>query len=185
MIPHIPVYSADQARTRTTFLALLWAFSYPGRVQRLPDDAPFEAVAETLLDLETSYFCPDNHLASYLIHTGARALSPERAAYHFYPVLDEVHLITAEQASVGTMVFPDEAATLIIGARLGDGPTFRLQGPGIPPDQTRFIKIAGVPLAFWQIRARVNHFPLGWDIYLVDGSQVLGIPRTVYLTLVE
>ena len=185
MGPQQPGYTADEALTRETFLALMWAFSYPGRVHALPEANPYQAIADTLLDLETSYFSPDDSLAFYLARTGARALTPDRAAYHFYPTLDETLLEVVETAAVGTMLFPEEAATLIVGARFGEGLTFRLQGPGLPPATPRLIRIAGVPRAFWQVRANANQYPLGWDIYLVNGMQVIGIPRTTDMSLVE
>src|SRR5437870_4521086 len=101
-----PIYTPEDARTRETFLALMWAMSYPGRAYPLPgatntrrrEPDAMLAIGETLLDLETSYFTPDFELASRFAQLGARSLPPERAQYHFYPELISRHLTTLGQA---------------------------------------------------------------------------------------
>ncbi|HVU13239.1 MAG TPA: phosphonate C-P lyase system protein PhnH [Phototrophicaceae bacterium] len=173
-----PVYSPEEAQSRDTFLALMWSLSYPGRTYSLPAagrDA-YLVVAETLLDLETSYFTPDQSLALALSRTNARALPPDRAQYHFYPELVSSRLNTIAQASIGTMLYPDRSATLIIGCELGSGQKFRLSGPGIAYHTD--IKIGLIPDAFWELRSKSVHFPLGWDVFLISGSQVVGLPRS-------
>ncbi len=174
-----PIYTDLEARTRSTFLALMWAFSYPGRIQTLPVGAAFESIAITLLDLETSYFTPDVSLSAHLATTGARALTPERAAYHFYPELTPAALHTLERANPGTMLYPDDGATLVIGAQLGSGETVTLTGAGIKTQQA--MNIAGVPAEFWALRSQW-HFPMGWDVYFTDGQQVLGLPRSTKIS---
>ena len=88
-----PIYTADEARDRETFLALMWSLSYPGRIQALPGAAntydSFVHIGQALLDLESSFYTPDAALASALGATGARALPPTDAAYHFYPALTD------------------------------------------------------------------------------------------------
>ncbi len=172
-----PAYTPAEARTRETFLALMWALSYPGRLYDVPDAGdPFALIAETLLDLETSYFTPDAALQPVLAHSGARSLPVETAAYHFYPALLSLHLPTLRQASVGTMLYPDEGATLVIGAVLGEGAEFVLQGPGVNGQQS--LQVDGLPDAFWELRETACRYPLGWDIYLLDGRRVVGLPRS-------
>ena len=179
-----PVYTLEEARTRQTFLELMWAFSYPGRVHGLPVGGmdAFSAIADTLLDLETSYYTPNGDLALALSRTGARALPPDRAAYHFYPTLDHAMLPTVKSASTGTLMYPDQSATLIIGCRLGFGQTYLLEGPGIPKGTQRMLQVDGIPAEFWVLRASANRYPRGWDIYLVSDSQVIGLPRTTQLS---
>ncbi len=176
-----PAYTPAEARTRETFLALMWALSYPGRPQTLPSVeslGSFELIAETLLDLETSYFTPDPALATRLEHSGARALPADRAAYHFYPAVTDAELAHIRQASAGTLLYPDEAATLVIGCTIGTGKAFTLHGPGTAGETS--VLLGGLPGAFWSLRASVR-FPLGWDVFLVDGQQVLGLPRSTTL----
>lgn len=180
-----PVYTPEEARTRETFLALMWALSYPGRVYTLPftGTEAFLAIADTVLDLETSYFTADAALDTALARSGARRLSPEIAAYHFYPTVDQAMLTTIEQASTGSLLYPDQSATLFIGCKLGTGTTFTLTGPGIPPATPQRLLVDALPATFWPLRASANRYPLGWDIYLIDDTQVVGLPRTTQMTL--
>jgi alpha-D-ribose 1-methylphosphonate 5-triphosphate synthase subunit PhnH len=180
----ITLYTPEEARQRETFLALMWALSYPGRVYTLPEmrspltDPAFNSIgliAEALLDLETSYFTPDAALSAALHQTGARALPPGEAAYHFYPVLDAAAILAMAEASVGTMLRPDEAATLVIGGGIDRGQRMQWRGPGINGViETRL----HLPDAFWSLRESRLRYPLGWDVYVVDGVQVIGLPRS-------
>jgi alpha-D-ribose 1-methylphosphonate 5-triphosphate synthase subunit PhnH len=176
-----PVYTAAEARNRETFLALMWAFSYPGRIYTLPAGDPLDSIATTLLDLETSFFTPDATLTTQLARTSARALPPETAAYHFYPDFNVDLFEHIQRASRGSMLFPDEAATLIVGCAFGMGTTLRLTGPGIAGEQTIS---ATLPEAFWALRAQA-HFPMGWDIYLLDGTHLIGLPRSTHITIIS
>jgi alpha-D-ribose 1-methylphosphonate 5-triphosphate synthase subunit PhnH len=182
-----PTYTVEEAQARETFLALMWSLSYPGRVYGLPqtDLTAFELVGDALLDIETSFYTTDNTLTSYLSRNGARALSPEKAAYHLYGELEESDLETVEQAGVGTMLYPDSSATLFMHCTLGSGALLDLSGPGIPPDASQVIRVSGVPTAFWALREQAIRYPLGWDVYLLDGLQVIGLPRTTAITVKE
>lgn len=173
-----PTYTEFEARTRTTFLALMWALSHPGQPHQLPveDQGSFMLIGETLLDLETSFYTPDDTLNHLLAHTGARVLTPERAAYHFYPVVDDTSLAYIRVANVGTMLYPDQSATLVMGCTFGSGAVFTLNGPGIKDTQS--FTCDGLPDAFWKLREQAGNYPLGWDTFLVDHTEVIGIPRT-------
>lgn len=168
-------YTAEEARSRETFLALMWALSHPGSIQKLPTEGdPFHLIAESLLDLETSFYTDNEALRIVLSQTGARNLPVEKAAYHFYPQL--TRLEDVQQAIVGTMLYPDLGATLIIGCQLGQGMNMTLSGPGIESTITCQIDI--ISTEFWALREKRCQYPLGWDTFLVDGQQVLGLPRT-------
>jgi len=176
-----PAFTPTEARTRETFLALMWAFSYPGRVQTLPAADPFALIAEALLDLETSYYTPDAALAVRLLPTGARSEPLERAEYIFVPLLANADLESLRNASSGTMAYPDQAATLIIGCVLNTnlGARLHLSGPGIKDAMQ--ISVDALPVAFWELRERTRRYPLGWDIFLVSGSNIIGIPRSTHI----
>ena len=178
----IPDYSPEEAYTRDTFLTLMWSLSYPGRVHLLPSEPvpPFHAIGTTILDLETSFYTPDPFLKVVFARSGARALEPDRAAYHFYPQMDDEALAFVKFASSGTMLYPDQAATLIIGCTLGKGAVRQLSGPGI--NGTAQLQASGIHETFWTMRENINRYPLGWDIFLVDGVQVIGLPRTAQLS---
>ncbi len=173
---NVPLYTSAEARARETFLALMWALSYPGRSKRLSTSSPYADMGAALLDLETSFYTPDAELETVLRHTGARSLPSGRAAYHFYPALTVDHLGELKNASVGTMQYPDQSATLVIGCTLGQGSTVDLSGAGIQGVYT--ITIGGIPAEFWTLRQQIIRYPLGWDIFLVSGQDVIGIPRS-------
>lgn len=176
----IPTYSAEESRDREAFLALMWALSYPGRIrimESVPDThAAFRRVGTALLDLETSFFTPDAVLADELARSGARALPPAQAAYHFYPTLDASALESIAHANAGTQLRPDEAATLVIGCALASGGVFQWSGPGIQGVQE--VRLGGIQARFWLLRGRALRYPLGWDVFFIDHGQVIGLPRT-------
>lgn len=177
-----PVITDIEARTHATFTALLWALSYPGQRRALPehDQGALFAIAEALIDLETSYHTPARQLDQQLAALGARARPPHEAMYHFYPSVRDTELDMLAHAPIGTYVYPDRAATLVLGCALGTGTRLRLSGPGIA--SVAEVLVGGLPAAFWSLRARIIQYPLGWDVLLVDGHAVVGLPRT---TVVE
>ncbi len=167
-----------EARSQQVFNALMWALSYPGRVQPLPGSGPqpFLNIGETLIDLETSYYTPQAELQSQLAELGARSKSPELASYQFYPELNERSLEIVRNAPIGSYLSPDDSATLIIGAEIGSGYPLLLSGPGIQTETTLLIN--GIPPAFWELRKEMRRYPAGWDIFLVGNDQLVGLPRT-------
>ncbi|MFZ4827431.1 MAG: phosphonate C-P lyase system protein PhnH [Phototrophicaceae bacterium] len=174
-------YTALEALTHDTFIALMNALSFPGRVFTLPTsntDESFRAIADTLLDIETSYYTPDMEWMPYLERSGSHAQPPDQAAYWF--VSNRLELDLLQQASVGTMLNPQEACTLILGCQMSAGQTTIWQGPGILSTIT--VQLAGIPEPFWKMRQQMIHYPMGWDAFFVEGNRVIGLPRT---TLVE
>jgi alpha-D-ribose 1-methylphosphonate 5-triphosphate synthase subunit PhnH len=176
-----PLYSQSEALTHDTFHALMMSLAFPGRPHQIPEHDVFYAIGETLLDIETTFFTPDAALSAVFTRLGSRAVDVHTAAYIFIPTLTDAHLSDLALASTGTMLYPDQSATLIVGATFASGESFSLTGPGIKPDEPQSIQIGGVPAAFWELRARVCHYPLGWDVFLVDGRQVIGLPRTTVM----
>lgn len=172
-----PAYTTAEAQSRETFLGLMWAFSYPGRVHQLPEGGePFALIADTLLDLETSFFTPDIRTQTMLVRTGAHARTASEAAYHFYPQMTDATLADVKQANIGTLLYPDTGATLIIACEIGAGGEFVLNGPGVNGQQA--VQVGGLPDAFWEMRDTACRYPLGWDVLLVDRRQVVGLPRS-------
>lgn len=173
----------DQTETRDqqTFEALLWALSYPGRARALPASGidAFMAIGRALIDLETSYGSPDADLMERLAATGGRASGSDAARYQFYPTLRDMDLIHLRRAPVGSHLYPDEGATLIIGCRIGSGQRMVWSGPGI--NGSTAIELDALPPAFWRLRADAIRYPLGWDVLFVAGDQVIGLPRTTHV----
>jgi len=186
------LYTSTEARAHKTFLALMWALSYPGRLRSLAAADPLTMLAtigEALLDRETTYYTPDVALAARLTALGARSAEPDTALYHFYP--DMAHAIdTIAQATVGDALYPDQAATVFIVGGVGQpsestqpprgAVVLTLQGPGI--NGTQDVWIDGVPESLWTLRNRRIAFPLGWDMFIVDLlGQVVGVPRSTQI----
>ncbi|MEZ4617500.1 MAG: phosphonate C-P lyase system protein PhnH [Caldilineaceae bacterium] len=192
-----PISTAAETTTRETFQALMWALSYPGKSYGLPlahsvqDDhrqtsqplQPFVAIAQTLLDLEVSYFTPVSDLDPYLTQTLAQPATVDKADYHFYPYRnfldDPAHLQFVAEAKFGTLLYPDQSATVILACRIGSGQRLCLSGPGI--HTTTELMVDGIPAAFWSLRAARIYYPLGIDLLLVDGPQIVGMPRTTVI----
>lgn len=176
-----PIYSPAERRMRRTFLTLMNALGTPGRTHALPDlGDPFALIAESLLDLETSAYTAHGTLKAILTATGTRLLTPESAAYHFYELGDSAALEGISIASVGTHNRPDDAATLFIGGcTFGTGTRWTLTGPGI--NGKTAIRVDGIPDRLWQLRVLRVHYPLGWDVYLLDGHNVIGLPRSTMM----
>jgi alpha-D-ribose 1-methylphosphonate 5-triphosphate synthase subunit PhnH len=173
----VPAMSPAEVRQHAAFTAMMWALSYPGRPQRLPASglAAFALLGETLIDLETGFFTPDAGLAAALARTGGRALPPARAPYQLYPRLDDAGLAQLALAPRGSHLDPDQSATLLLGCSFGEGPAVTLMGPGVARAIT--LRVGGLPAGLWELR-RTAAYPLGWDILLVDGDQLVGLPRT-------
>ncbi|MEL6307200.1 MAG: phosphonate C-P lyase system protein PhnH [Chloroflexota bacterium] len=182
-----PAYTSYEALTHDTFSVLMWSLSYPGRVYTLPHtpESAFHAIAETLLDIETSFFTPDDAMMTTYMANGARPLGADRAAYHFYSALDIPDLDSVQVASIGTLMYPDQSATLIIGATIGAGQRLTFTGPGIKPQTPATISIDGIPPAFWELRQKAIRYPRGWDVYFVDSKCVIGLPRTTVVHVEE
>ncbi|NJM09163.1 phosphonate C-P lyase system protein PhnH [Candidatus Gracilibacteria bacterium] len=176
-----PTLTKDEADAHSVFTALMWALGHPGCEQRLPTGGlrAFEAIGAALIDLETSFYTPDGALAHALARTGARLAPIDAAHYQFYPELTVHDLDPLHAAPVGSYAYPDESASLLIGCRLGSGLNLTLRGPGIQGSST--LRIAGLPEGFWPLRKNAIRYPLGWDMWLIDGDRIVGLPRTTVI----
>ena len=173
-----PRMTMAEAHTHQTFTALMRALSYPGRIFGLPAGGlgAFGAIADALVDLETSYYTNHAELRSMLARTGGCPLAVELAMYQFYPRLDQMAARLLADAPVGTYSYPDESATLVIGCTLSAGRALRLTGPGIAA--VSHLWVDGIPESLWALREQVCRYPLGWDLLLISDDQVVGLPRT-------
>ncbi len=186
-----PTLSSVELREHGTFEALMWALSRPGQARefgvRDGDAMGLETVAEALLDLEVSFFSSDTVLETSLTRTGAQARAVTEAECVFCTHLEPDILEQLEHASIGTLVYPDQSATIVIACAFGSGLSLRLTGPGIQ-SETR-VRVLGVPEEFFALRNRVSSYPLGWDVLLVEkdknsSARVIGLPRTTRIELI-
>jgi alpha-D-ribose 1-methylphosphonate 5-triphosphate synthase subunit PhnH len=176
-----------------TFRAVLEALSRPGTVQRVvaPAEHPAEletAEAALLLTLADGDAAPwlagaPLEAAAYCrFHCGVSPLAaPEQARFAFLLGASPLPLT---RFNAGEAELPEQAATLIVRVpALQGGARVQLSGPGIET----FCEVAPrVEPAFW---AAWQHnraaYPLGVDVLLVAGDQVMGLPRGTRAAVLE
>jgi alpha-D-ribose 1-methylphosphonate 5-triphosphate synthase subunit PhnH len=178
MLTAVPVPDAFEARTNATFEALMWALSRPGTVQSLP--APGMAgIAEALIDRECRVFCDDRALADRIAIFGAAPVALSFADHCFVSLDTGVDRLA--QVAVGSSLYPDDGATLVAEARIGTGLRLRLTGPGI--ETVAEIALDGIAPGFWAMRTALCRYPAGFDLFLISGTQVIGLPRSTAIEL--
>ena len=183
-----PVFQSQGA-----FRALLAALSEPGlaydigvSVETPVGLEPATAVALlTLADYETPIWLPaalrDGPAGAWLrFHCGATLVDdPARAAFAVIDGAVAEPKLTAFNA--GDDQFPDRSTTVLVQcAGLAGGDAVTLEGPGIPGQ--RSIAPTGLRSGFWtEVEDNAAVYPLGVDLLLVHGAQVLGLPRSTQI----
>lgn len=168
-----PVPSPQETRDNQAFETLLWALSRPGLARALP--APGEAaIIAALLDRECRAYAADPLLLPEIMRTGAEVADIGTSGYVFLTSSAEAELLNA--VAIGSDLYPDEGATVIVRAQLGAGASVRLTGPGVDGHVT--LRVGGLPDGFWSLRAARMRYPTGFDLFLLDGDQVVGVPRS-------
>lgn len=173
--------TADDIRTSDAFEALMWALTRPGTRQPLATPGLLP-LAQSLIDLETTVYATDAALAEALAATGARRAPVGSAEYVFAPLADEADVAHAARAFIGDPLYPETAATIFATAVFGSGTALHLTGPGILGEA--HLAVAGIHPSFWAARAKAARYPLGWDIYLVGDSEVVGLPRSTRVEVI-
>jgi len=169
------------APQQAAFRQIMNCFAYPGRVSVLETEAEhaLPLLLATLVDREVSLADPqalldeDEHR-----RLGAYRASSEKAQFVLYPGQCPPDFVP----SLGSLENPEQGATLILIAdSLAAGARMHLSGPGIR-DETA-VCIQGIDPTWWQKREQWNSsFPMGVDMIVLAGRQVLGLPRTTRLT---
>lgn len=174
-----PVPNAEEVRANATFEALMWALSRPGTPHALP--APGMAgIAEALVDRECSVHAADPALRAAVAATGAALVEADIADYAFLALDGNAALAALAQVPIGSALCPDQGATVVAEARLGEGPLLRLSGPGV--DGTLDLAPGGLHPGLWRLRQDRCRYPEGFDLFLLCGAAVVGLPRS---TLIE
>ncbi len=180
-----PVFDSQAA-----FRALLDAMSRPGEIRSLarpgftaPDGLPLAAAVclMTLADHDTPVWLDGgaSHPAAHWLafHAGAPATAdPAKAAF---AVIDgAASAPRLRDFPAGEDRYPDRSATLVVLCdSLDGGPAVQLTGPGI--EHTAVIAPQGLRPGFWdEVRANEARFPLGVDLILAAGGDILSLPRT-------
>jgi alpha-D-ribose 1-methylphosphonate 5-triphosphate synthase subunit PhnH len=175
----VTTYTDFEAQTNETFRALMWSLSYPGRAHAL-ENASLEKIAQTLLDLEVSYYTPDDVLDLKLRATGAKRKPISEADFLFYSSLTVEDVTELYSAKRGNSLYPDDSATIVISTSFNRGTLVSLSGPGVKGKQRLQ---ADIPSTFWQVRNEARHYPLGWDVLLCSETMVIGVPRSTQLEI--
>ncbi|MEL6510617.1 MAG: phosphonate C-P lyase system protein PhnH [Pseudomonadota bacterium] len=169
----VPAPSLAEMRDNTAFDALLWSLSRPGRSCDLPE--PGEgAIIAALLDRECLVYADDPLLMPQIVRTGANLSNIEKADHVFLGAMGSSDPLA--HIAIGTDFYPDDGTTVIIRAKIGSGPALRLTGPGV--DGTLTLHMDGLPEGFWKARTARLRYPMGFDLFFVDGARIVGIPRS-------
>lgn len=174
----VPQPTPDDLRDTAAFEALMWAMARPGTVQSLPEGGPEGGMADlalALLDRETRVQCDCADLSRRIAGTGAALVAAEQADHAFCTTGAAAMAALAVQPA-GSALYPDEGATLVMPAVIGQGARLRLAGPGI--DGRAEIRLGGLPDGLFDLRSARCRYPEGIDIVFVDGRRILGLPRS-------
>lgn len=172
----VPTASAEETRGNETFDALLWALSRPGLPRDVAQDAEV-AIVDALIDRECDVYCADPLLMSQVLKTGARLAGADTADHAFLGKIADLSVL--DVLRIGTDLYPDDGATIVVKAQIGTGERLRLSGPGV--DGAVQINIGGLPDGFWAKRADCLRYPMGFDIFLIDEGRVIGLPRSTII----
>ena len=167
---------AAEARCNATFEALMWSMARPGTVRELPE-VGMAPIVEALIDSECVVYADSPTLGRQIADTGAVLGEPATADHLF---LDRLEGASEALAAIrcGSALYPDDGATLVAQVAHGSGRRLRLTGPGI--DGARETTLA-LPAEFWALREQLCAYPEGFDLLLVEGRSVIGIPRSTQI----
>lgn len=190
---------ADPVRdAQAVFKAAMWALARPGLTQPVaglaetpaPLTPVLGALALTLADFETSVWL-DGRLAAepavarwLRFHSGTRLVeTPARAGFAL--VADGAAMPALAAFGQGLPAYPDQSTTILVAVRaLAAGPAYRLEGPGVNGAVVAHVDgLSAAVLAGWADNRAA--FPRGVDVILAGPDGILGLPRTVSITLVE
>ncbi|MEL6551490.1 MAG: phosphonate C-P lyase system protein PhnH [Pseudomonadota bacterium] len=168
-----PAPSPAETHGNTAFDALLWALSRPGLPRDLPE--PGEgAIITALLDRECLVYSADPLLMPEIMRTGAELADIGQADHVFLGAMASSDPLGG--IAIGSDFYPDDGATVIVCASIGSGAALRLTGPGV--DGSVALQLGGLPDGFWKARAARLRYPMGFDLFFVDGVRVVGVPRS-------
>lgn len=169
----VPVPAAEDLRDTVAFEALMWAMARPGTVQDLPEGLADLVLA--LVDRECRVMTDDPALMRLVAATGA-ALVPAAQADHAFCLNPAAVPDVLAALPAGSPLYPDQGATLVLPATLGQGAHLRLSGPGIDGSVT--VRLGGLPDGFFAARAARCRYPAGIEVVLVDGRRIMALPRS-------
>ncbi|MEO1538133.1 MAG: phosphonate C-P lyase system protein PhnH [Pseudomonadota bacterium] len=168
-----PQPSDFETLTNATFDALMWALSRPGLLRQLPEPG-MAGMVDALIDRECRVFAASEALELRAARSGAEIVDVAEADHVFIDAISDLGLL--DQLSLGSDLYPETGATLVMPAQFGGGSALRLTGPGV--DGEVIVRVDGLYPAFWEKRRNVMRYPMGFELFLIDGDRVLGLPRS-------
>lgn len=168
-----PAPSPAETRDNAAFDALLWTLSRPGLPRDLPEPGE-QSIVTALLDRECLVYAADPLLMPEIMRTGAELADIDKADHVFLGAMATSEPLA--DIAIGSDYYPDEGATVIVRASLGAGAGVQLTGPGVDGEVT--LQLGGLPNGFWKARAARLRYPMGFDLFFVDGARVVGVPRS-------
>ncbi|MDA3806415.1 MAG: phosphonate C-P lyase system protein PhnH [Thiomicrorhabdus sp.] len=182
-----PIWLADTQQA--LFKSLMQVLSRPGRLDNwaewLENSPAYLAVLATLLDGEVSLADVSGLLTeSNWPLLQAHKSAVEQANY----ILCDATKAPTFLPKLGTLSSPDFAATLILKVssldKMQGNIRLKLTGPGVNGETE--ICVSGIDQAWLDQRNEwCSAFPLGIDCILVDDTQILGLPRTTKVEILE
>lgn len=183
--------------TQRCFRQLLLAMSEPATVVDIADvptwgklDSGSVATLLTLCDSQTpvslsSSLLDDAVRRSLAFHVQAPIVDSQAAQFAFVSV-DECSPdnFSLERLNHGDETFPEQSATVVVQVEsLTGGKALTLSGAGIENRQIVAPQISEYLLTYYLGQAK--RYPLGIDTLLVCGSQLMAIPRSTCINLLE
>jgi alpha-D-ribose 1-methylphosphonate 5-triphosphate synthase subunit PhnH len=184
--------------SQAVFRSVMNALARPGSVHSIAEavKAPSlmmpatAAVALALFDHDTSVwlgqdFAGEADMASWLrFQTGAPLIADASQAA-FALIAKGAALPDFGIFSLGTPEYPDRSTTLVVQVEtLTTGDELTLSGPGI--QGTSSLRAGPLPQDFVaRMQANRALFPLGIDLLLVSGNDLVALPRSTHVTAKE
>lgn len=191
-------FSDPVQSSQAVFRCVMDALARPGSIQTIAEtvNAPIAlmpatvAVALTLFDHDTSIwlderFAATPDIAQWLRFQTGAPLTSDASRAAFALIGNDAALPSFEMFAQGTSEYPDRSTTLVVQVdTLADGPEWLLSGPGIR--ETNTLRASALPSDFAE-RMQANRalFPLGLDLLLVCGAQLVALPRSTHVAAKE
>lgn len=172
-----PHPGAEEILANSNYDALLWKLSRPGQLRELPGSGTADAqacIVAALIDRECGVFCADPMLMPIVARTGAMLTDLTKAGFAFLGRHCELTMLGG--LACGSDLYPDDGATAVVQVSHDTIPLLRLSGPCV--DGAITVQMDGLPAGFWEKRHEPIRCPMGFELYLIDGLQVMGLPRS-------